>query len=108
MKVLSERAEVIVASLVFVAPMLTSTLTPSDKSDESSRLRMASIGLGSGQLEQMLVETIPQLELNAVELDGTVVNMVKDHFFFNPLPSRLMVHTADGLEYVEKGSLSFS
>jgi spermidine synthase len=59
------------------------------------------IGLGGGTIPRALVETLPQVRIDAVEIDPAVVRVAKQYFHFAE-GERLRVHVADGRVYVKQ------
>ncbi|KAK7247088.1 hypothetical protein RIF29_41965 [Crotalaria pallida] len=59
------------------------------------------IGLGAGLLPMFLHGCMPFLEIEAVELDPTIVDIARDHFSFVE-DKRLKVHIADGIQFVRE------
>lgn len=57
------------------------------------------IGLGAGLLPMFLHECMPFLEIQAVELDPTMLNLAEDYFAFSQDKS-LKVHIGDGIKFV--------
>ncbi|OIW19191.1 hypothetical protein TanjilG_04934 [Lupinus angustifolius] len=63
------------------------------------------IGLGAGLLPMFLHGCMPFLEIEAVELDPTIVDIARDHFSFVE-DKRLKVHIADGIQFVTEAASS--
>eukprot|EP00949_MAST-11_sp_MAST-11-sp1_P004448 g4448.t1 len=59
------------------------------------------IGLGGGCLPMFLHNHFSQLNIDAVEIDGDLVDAAKRYFDFRP-SARLSVHVMDGLDYVRQ------
>ncbi|MEO7403485.1 MAG: fused MFS/spermidine synthase [Burkholderiales bacterium] len=58
------------------------------------------IGLGGGTLPTFLRRHVPQLQIDAVELDPGVVAIARSHFGFRD-DAMLQVHVADGRRFIE-------
>lgn len=58
------------------------------------------LGLGGGALCTYLHQTFPQLEIDGIEIDPTMVDLAKKYFGFQP-NERLKAHIADGLSFVQ-------
>ena len=58
------------------------------------------IGLGGGTLPMLLRRRVPELQIDAVELDPGVVAIARSHFGFRD-DAMLQVHVADGRRFIE-------
>jgi spermidine synthase len=63
--------------------------------------RILVIGLGGGTLVDALRRTLPEAEIDAVEIDPAVVRMAERYFSFQPGP-RVHVHEQDGRVFVKR------
>ncbi|MED6130775.1 hypothetical protein PIB30_003795 [Stylosanthes scabra] len=80
--------------------MLISSYMESVKSS-GKMVKAVIIGLGAGLLPMFLHGCIPFLEMEAVELDPTVVDIAKGYFGLVE-DNRLKVHVADGIQFVRE------
>ncbi|ESO86417.1 hypothetical protein LOTGIDRAFT_129263 [Lottia gigantea] len=58
------------------------------------------IGLGGGALPLYIHQNIPQLYIDVVDIDPTIVKIAKDWFGFKN-DNNLQVHIADGLDFIK-------
>jgi spermidine synthase len=58
------------------------------------------LGLGGGSIPRMLLKARPQIEVDAVEIDPTVVELAATYFEINTLP-RFTVHTEDAARFLK-------
>ena len=63
--------------------------------------RMLVVGLGVGIVPSFLRRRMPQLEVDAVELDPVVVEVARSHFGFRE-DAHLRAHVGDGRRFVER------
>ncbi|CAG5116730.1 unnamed protein product [Candidula unifasciata] len=59
------------------------------------------VGLGGGSFPSFVHSVFPQVNLDAVELDPSVVDIAQNWFDLTP-DERLKVHIADGLDFIRK------
>lgn len=65
------------------------------------------LGLGGGALCTYLHQTFPQLTVDGVEIDPTMVDLAERYFGFKPSET-LRPHIADGLSFVQDTAASGS
>jgi spermidine synthase len=63
------------------------------------------IGFGGGQISNYLFEHVPELEIDAVDIDPEVIRLARKHFDVPESP-RYRTHAADGRLFVEKAPTS--
>lgn len=63
--------------------------------------RLLMIGFGGGQISNYLFEHVPNLEIDAVDIDPEVIRLARKHFGV-PDDPRYRTHAADGRLFVEK------
>ncbi|MCH9684264.1 MAG: fused MFS/spermidine synthase [Deltaproteobacteria bacterium] len=63
--------------------------------------RLLMIGLGGGQISNYLFERIPDLEIDAVDIDPEVIRLARKYFGVPDSP-RYRTHAADGRLFVEQ------
>jgi spermidine synthase len=59
------------------------------------------VGLGGGTIPRALVDTLPEVQIDIVEIDPAVVRVARDYFDFAE-SNRVRVHVADGRVYVKR------
>ena len=59
------------------------------------------IGLGGGTIPRALVETLPEVQIDVVEIDPAVVRVARQYFDFSE-GERMRVHVLDGRVYVKQ------
>lgn len=94
---LSIRAQYIAA--LISAPFIVSALSLVDSDNDGKAI--LEIGLGGGSLDMFLHQMNPKLNITAVELDPTVVNLAQKWFNVVNDQTRRTI-TTDGLEYVKQ------
>ena len=62
--------------------------------------RILVVGLGGGSIPRFLHHRLPQVVIDAVELDPSVVKVARE-LFDVPEDARLRLHVADGRDYIE-------
>lgn len=67
---------------------------------------MLVVGLGGGAVPTFLHRCLPELAIDAVELDPAVIEIAKSHFGFRE-DEKLRAHAADGRAYVEKSQARY-
>lgn len=63
--------------------------------------RVCIIGLGGGSMAMFLRHVLPEVQIDAVELDPAVVDVAKKYFGFVE-DAKLKVHVGDGRAFIEK------